>query len=65
MVCVEVFSLARYQTMTGEGEETLRVEIGDYSDADLDFLTGSPPQNGEIALVNDPLITSPVNPRGP
>ncbi len=47
---VLVFSNVLYEVEGVEGWETLRIELGDQSGASVEFLEGSKPGDGEIAL---------------
>ncbi|TMR07779.1 ABC transporter permease [Nonomuraea turkmeniaca] len=47
---VRVFANELYEIQEGEGWETLRVEVGDYSGATVEFLEGGRPEPGQIAL---------------
>ena len=47
---IRTYANVLYETQGQEGWETLRVEVGDYSANTVKFLTGSRPENGQIAL---------------
>ena len=47
---IRTYANVLYETQGKEGWETLRVEVGDYSANTVKFLTGSRPENGQIAL---------------
>lgn len=47
---IRTYANVLYETRGKEGWETLRVEVGDYSGNTVKFLTGSRPENGQIAL---------------
>ncbi len=47
---VRDFAKVLYETPGEEGWETLRVEVGDYSKGTVEFLDGTAPTEGEIAL---------------
>lgn len=47
---IRTYANVLYETQGKEGWETLRVEVGDYSANTVNFLTGSRPANGQIAL---------------
>ncbi len=47
---VRGFANILYQTEGEEGWETLRIEVGDYSDGTVEFIEGGTPAVGEIAL---------------
>ena len=47
---IRTYANVLYETQGKEGWETLRVEVGDYSGNTVKFLTGSRPENGQIAL---------------
>ena len=47
---VRSYSGVLFETPGEEGWETIRVEVGDYSDAELVFIEGRAPRDGEIAL---------------
>ena len=47
---IRTYANVLYETQGKEGWETLRVEVGDYSDNTVEFLTGGRPENGQIAL---------------
>lgn len=47
---VRAFGNFLYETQGEDGWETLRVEVGDYSDGTVEFLDGGAPGRGEIAL---------------
>lgn len=47
---IRTYANVLYETQGKEGWETLRVEVGDYSGNTVNFLTGSRPENGQIAL---------------
>lgn len=47
---VRAFAGVRYEVRTDAGWESLRVEVGDYSDGTVEFLHGERPAPGQIAL---------------
>ncbi len=47
---IRTYANVLYETRGKKGWETLRVEVGDYSANTVKFLTGSRPENGQIAL---------------
>lgn len=47
---LRIYSNVLYETEGEEGLETLRVEVGDYSDGTIEYLEGAPPEPGQIAL---------------
>ena len=47
---IRAYANVLYETRGKGGWETLRVEVGDYSANTVKFLTGSRPENGQIAL---------------
>ena len=50
LTTIRTYANVLYETQGKEGWETLRVEVGDYSANTVKFLTGSRPENGQIAL---------------
>lgn len=50
LTSIRTYANVLYETRGKEGWETLRVEVGDYSGNTVNFLTGSRPENGQIAL---------------
>ncbi|QVQ50762.1 FtsX-like permease family protein [Spiractinospora alimapuensis] len=47
---VRAFANVLYAVEGDEGPETLRVDVGDYSNDSVEYLRGGPPEAGEIAL---------------
>lgn len=50
IIDVKDFAKVLRQTRGEQGWETLRVEVGDYSGASIEFVDGGPPGTGQIAL---------------